>query len=43
MATFINLILKLEKKSGDSNSLQRKAAIGSQLAIMASRQRLRFF
>jgi hypothetical protein len=43
MATFINLILKLEKKSGDSNSLKRNAATGSQLTVMASRQRLRFF
>jgi hypothetical protein len=43
MATFINLILKTEKKSNDSSSRQRKAAIGSRLALMASRQRRTIF
>jgi hypothetical protein len=43
MATFINLILKTENEIGDSNSPSRKAAIESQLALMAGRQPPRFF
>jgi hypothetical protein len=43
MATFINLILKLSKKTGDINSRGKKAAIDSQLTLMASRQQSLFF
>jgi hypothetical protein len=43
MATFINLILKLSKKTGDINSRDKKAAIDSQLTLLTSRKLSVFF
>jgi hypothetical protein len=43
MATFINLILKLSKKTGDINSRGKKAAIDSQLTLVTSRKFSVFF
>ncbi|RML36136.1 hypothetical protein ALQ97_200147 [Pseudomonas savastanoi pv. glycinea] len=43
MATFINLVLSLDKKKRDSNRPNRMTTIDAPQALMASRHRISFF